>query len=69
MVKTTDLEKLRIVFDEIGVEYRIEGLTDRWILTIAEGIGKTTGYNGFYTEFTFNDDEEFHEASIWEGYR
>lgn len=61
----TDLQKLKNVFDDLGIEYEVARLnrdTEDVVLTLEEG----AGYWGFVCEFRFTKDGKFIEHSVFE---
>lgn len=69
----TDKEKLVALLTEFGVSFKDEryGSGDSNIIVkynwySEQHQSKVTGYNGFFTQFTFNTEEKFIEMGAWE---
>lgn len=69
----TDLEKLKKLLDEFGVEYSEDKKTteqhykhDFIAITCVAGKKKVEGYSGFITIFEFTLDGKFIQMGAWE---
>lgn len=62
MSALSDLEKLKRLLTEFGVEFTENGTA----LICEEGSKKVTGYSGFVTEFTFDSGGKFVEMGAYE---
>lgn len=74
----TDLDRLKALFDEWGVEYTEPDYTGRFLgepvygdkkaveVRATDDNAKVGGYGGFFASFYFNQDGAFHAMGIWE---
>ena len=59
----TDYEKMKGLYDSLGIEYEASQLEDEHSkIYLPEG----KGYCGFYCEFYFNKEGRFLEYGVWE---
>ena len=74
----TDFEKVKALFDELGIEHsdrlswesderraKIAESGDRFII-LQEGNRKISGYCGFWCQFVFDAHGKLIEVGIWE---
>lgn len=66
----TDIEKLKVLFDEFGIGYSTGKCPSNSLwhtaLSCEEGHNKIDGYNGFFTDFAFDKNGKFIEMGAWE---
>jgi hypothetical protein len=64
----TDLEKVKELFDYLGIEYeQVADTVFGHTITIEAGsCPKSKGYNGFITSFDFDLEGKFISMGIWE---
>lgn len=63
----TDLEKLKALLTDFGVEFECDTDCKRQtFITCREGAKKVDGYGNFYTSFIFNEDGTFNYMGAWE---
>jgi proteasome assembly chaperone (PAC2) family protein len=60
----TDKEKLVALLTEFGVQF--EDDTQHGKIVCTSGSTKVSGYNGFYTDFAFDENGKFIELGAWE---
>ena len=61
----TDKQKLEALFTELGIGFKPCAF-DANSITCTEGDAKIEGYNGFYTDFCFDDAGRFIKMDIGE---
>ena len=70
----TDIEKLKALFDEVGIGYNLAGYMvgsygseiGDLLLACHEGDYNVKGHPGFFTAFRFDKDGKFVEMGAWE---
>jgi hypothetical protein len=61
-----DIEKLKALLNEFGVEYSTEAVDDGVGIVCRSGADKVDGYCSFFVEFQFEEDGRFKKIGIWE---
>jgi len=62
----SDIEKLKLIFDEFGIEYNInDNNNEEIIIHIKEGNNKVSGYSSFFSDYCFEKKGKF--KNIWIG--
>lgn len=65
-MEESDLDLMLRVLDKWNVQYelnRVEGSSSVVLNAKSKGV---EGYQGFFTEFCFDEDDKFSEIGIWE---
>lgn len=65
----TDYEKVKQLFSELNITMTED--FDTWdtqpkVIVIVAKDGENKGYDGFYTQFSFNEDGSFINVGSWE---
>jgi len=61
-----DIEKLKKLLDDFGVEYEMDEYEDVDFLICREGMDGVGGYNWFFTRFEFDKNGNFIEMGAYE---
>lgn len=64
----TDYEKLKMLFNEFGINYDSYIENNKHIISLQapDKKGKINGYIGFTAIFNFNQHDKFLDVGIWE---